>query len=242
MSKKYSKDETIRAVKEAMGNDITALYNAKCINWKGETKGKDKSLYSEVISEELLKNNIADKIRQINPINREKSYKINHDGKTENITNRGEEIFAKKLFESCSSGKVLDGIGKIFDYQVPLKAKQADKAGKIDLVSFDRSKNVAHLLELKYGYNPETLLRCILEIATYYRLLNKDNFKKSYPEYDFSVVKKGILVFRDSLQHAEVKDIKSGNRPFLKKLLGLLKVEIFLIDCPMVCKVENLRL
>ena len=51
---------------------------------------------------------------------------------------RKEEIFAKELFDYCSSGdKQLNAIRKIIDYQVPLKASLKDKGiGKIDLIAY----------------------------------------------------------------------------------------------------------
>lgn len=226
MSKKYSREDTIKAIENAIKNNIATLYNDKCVNWKGVTNDQNAESYSEIIAE-LLENDIFGKFSQIKPIDRE-NYRGEHDGETENQTNRKEEIFAKKLFKYCKSGKKLNKIGKILQYQIPLKEKLKDKAGKIDLVSYNESEKIAYLIELKYKNNEETLLRCVLEIATYYQLLNMENFKESYPELKNSVIKKGILVFKDSSQHNEIKEIK--DRSSLKTLIKKLEVEIFIID------------
>ena len=233
MSKKYSREETIETIKNAietaMKNDIATIYNDKCINWKGKTNDKNAELYSEIIAKELLRNKIVELFSKIPIISRE-NYRVEHDGETENQTNRKEEMFAKKLFTDYKSGNGLNKIGRIINYQVPLKKIQNDVAGKIDLVSYNKNKSeeIAYLIELKHKANEETLLRCVLEIATYYQLLNKDNFKESYPELKNSDIKKGILVFKDSSQHNEIKEIQDPS--YLKALIYLLEVKIFVID------------
>lgn len=230
MGIKYSKKDTIKEFQEAMNNGIAAIYNADCITWRGKTTDSHE-LYSEIISKELIESKIIEKLSSIKAIER-KNYNVNHTGKFNN-TNRQEEGFAIELFNDCKNGKELPEIGKIINYQVPLKASQKDKAGKIDLVSYNESEKIVYLLELKDKDNEETLLRCVLEIATYYQLLNKPNFIKSYSELKNSDVKdkdikKGILIFEDSSQHNEVKEIEC--QPSLKTLIKSLEVEIFSID------------
>src|SRR3972149_7255321 len=156
MSKKYSREETIETIKNAietaMKNDIATIYNDKCINWKGKTK--DHELYSEIIAKELLRNKIVELFSKIPIISRE-NYRVEHDGETENQTNRKEEMFAKKLFTDYKSGNGLNKIGRIINYQVPLKKIQNDVAGKIDLVSYNKNKSeeIADLIELKHKAN-----------------------------------------------------------------------------------------
>lgn len=237
MGIKYSREETIKECQKALNNDIAVIYNADCINWRGKTTDSHE-FYSEIISKGLIESKIIKKLSSIKPIERKK-YNVKHTGKFNN-TNRQEEGFAIELFNYCKNGKELPEIGKIINYQVPLKASQKDKVGKIDLVSYNESEKIAYLLELKYIDNVDTLLRCALEITTYYQLLNKKNLKESYPELKNSDIKKGILVFKGLSQHNEVEEIKSGLRPRLKELLDELKVEIFLIDGSM--EVEHILL
>ena len=172
MAKTYSKKTTIEHLERAL-EPIDAFYNAACLNWSGKTiEGLD---YSEVISEHLLSIGIKDMLSRIPPINR-KSYKIaTHVGEIPRRTNRREEICAKELFN-----KDLPYIGKVIDYQVPLKARQSDKAGKIDLVAFRKKPESVFIIELKSNGNKETLLRAALEISTYYQMLSRDNFLASY--------------------------------------------------------------
>ena len=46
-------------------------------------------------------------------------------------------------------GETYDYIGKIIDYQTPLKDVQADVAGKIDLLAWNEEKTEAYILEFK---------------------------------------------------------------------------------------------
>lgn len=233
MSKKYSIEETIKEIQKTLNDDITTLYKANCINWKGTTKGKNAEYYSEIIAKELIGNGIVKKLSNIPPITRKQSYRVGHNGETKNQSNRNEEIFAKELYcKSVKFNKIFNKIGRIFDYQVPLKANQEDKAGKIDLVSYNETEKNVYLLEMKYKNNNETLLRGVLEIATYYQLLNKDKFINDYSDYELknsivNGIKKGILIFKDTNQY---KEINSGLGSNFKELINELNVEIFLID------------
>ena len=75
-------------------------------------------------------------------------------------------------------------MGNIIDYQVPLKGKQSDKIGKIDLVGYSEQNRRFSLIELKYhpSGSQETLLRCVLELYTYYKFLDKERFKADFIE------------------------------------------------------------
>lgn len=90
-------------------------------------------------------------------------------------TNRKEEILAKLLFYQCK----VDGLGYIFDYQTPLKATRNDSYGKIDLLGFNQDDKCYSVIEIKYrpSGSEETLLRCILEAYTYYKLLDLKQIK-----------------------------------------------------------------
>ena len=116
MGKKYSKKEILEEIQD-MGN----FYKRKVVNYRGTTSDS-KEYYTEVVAEWILKNIYL--FDYIKPITREKSYKADsHDGKNKDKdSNREEEKIAMKLFElSQNQGKVFDIIGKIIDYQTPLK-------------------------------------------------------------------------------------------------------------------------
>lgn len=149
------------------------FYKSAIVNYKGKVTGS-KDLYSEVIAETLINDNFIKDWLNLIPV-RPEHFKINHPNTDENvdalkITNRKEEILAKLLFYQGN----VDGLGYIFDYQTPLKATQNDSYGKIDLLGYNTDDKCYSVIELKYrpSGSEETLLRCVLEAYTYYRLLD----------------------------------------------------------------------
>lgn len=220
MIKKYLK-KTVEVLEHELKN-AKNLYNSKCINWKGKTLDS-KEYYTEVISRELLKAKnlvLLEKIDQINRIN----YNVDtHDGQHNGDTNRAEEIFAMRL-----KGKKLEKLGFVVEYQVPLKKKRSDDAGKIDLVT--SANESVYIVELKYIGNKETLLRAILEIWTYYKQLNKVNFLNSFKlpkQNNIEDIRKAVLLSVDCNAYNEAKEL--SKRPKLKQLAKALDVVIFLL-------------
>ena len=232
----YTKNDIIIKTRAELVK-IEELYQSIMINYRGKTFDT-KEEYSEVIAEELLNIGIKNKMGSINGIVRQKGYCVkSHNGQvTTNTTagnsNRKEELFAIRLFNESSQGKLFNHLGKVIDYQIPLKDILTNKAGKIDLIS-KNDENI-FLIELKIKDNKETLLRCILEIATYYQILSKSEFIQSYKhEFKNLVVKdikKAILISKDSSQHAELKSINNGGKINLKMLMDSLDIEAYVID------------
>jgi len=214
--------ETVQVLEHELKN-AKKLYNANCVNWKGNPSDS-KEYYTEVISRELLKEKkfvLLGKIAQINRVN----YNVDtHDGKHNGNTNRAEEIFAMRL-----KGKKLEKLGFVIEYQVPLKEKRSDDAGKIDLVT--STNESIYIVELKYIGNKETLLRAILEIWTYYKQLNKVNFLKSFKllkQNKIEDIRKAVLLSVDCNAYNEAKEL--SKRPKLKQLAKALDVDIFLLE------------
>lgn len=149
------------------------FYKSAVVNYKGKVTGS-KDLYSEVIAETLINDNFIKDWLNLIPV-RPEHFKINHPNTDENvdalkITNRKEEILAKLLFYQHE----VAGLGYIFDYQTPLKETRNDSYGKIDLLGYNTDDKCYSVIELKYrpSGSEETLLRCVLEAYTYYRLLD----------------------------------------------------------------------
>ena len=174
----------------------------------------------------------------INEITRESGYHVkSHNGEvttgiSKDDSNRREERFALDLFNMSKNGKIFTILGEKIDYQVPLKNKREDKAGKIDLIS-KNDENI-FLIELKIKDNNETLLRCTLEISTYYQILSKkkfiDSYKDKFGNFTEENIKKAILIAKGSQQYKELTSINNGERDNLKKLIDDLEVKIFVID------------
>ena len=154
------------------------FYKAPIVNYKGYVTGQgqaDKNRYSEVISSTLLSKNLLKTWKELKPV-RTNHFDTDHtpseelDMKKLQSTNRKEEILAKLLFYQGN----IDGLGYIFDYQTPLKEARNDSYGKIDLLGYNKDDKCYSVIELKYrpSGSEETLLRCVLEAYTYYKLLD----------------------------------------------------------------------
>jgi hypothetical protein len=222
MGKKYSKNEILEEIQD-MGN----FYKRKVVNYRGTTSDS-KEYYTEVVAEWILKNIYL--FDYIKPITREKSYKVDsHDGKNkDNDSNREEEKIAMKLFDlSQNQGKVFDVIGKIIDYQTPLKDIQTDKAGKIDLLAYNENEEekTLRILELKKPDSEETMLRCVLEAYTYLKVVDKDKLLKDFGLPEDTEIKACPFVFYDGEQHQEMKEIKDS-RKNLGELIEKLGIEV----------------
>lgn len=220
MAKGYIKDEIINKLENL--KDISTLYKEDFINYRGDT-ADTKEKYTEVIAEWLIKNfNLFDNIKKIT---RQSSYKVDtHDGKHNNQnSNRLEEIMAIEIFNQ----KSLNILGEVIDYQTPLKDKLGDEAGKIDIISYDKDNKIVYLLELKREDSKETMLRCVLEIFTYFKTLDKDKFLEDFNLPKDTKIKASPLVFFNGSQYKEMAD---SNNKYLKDLIKKLEIELFYIS------------
>ncbi len=226
MAIKYSKNEILEMIENAKF-DIRSFYKQDFVNYAGKTKDS-KEYYTEIIAEWLLSH--VDLFNKIKLINREGSYRIeSHDGKIINQeSNRVEEKIAMKLFDySQNKGEIFDKIGKIIDYQIPLKNIQTDDAGKIDLLAYNEDTDTLRILELKKSDSKETMLKCLLEVYTYLKIVNKDKLLKDFGLPKNTIVKASPLVFFEGMQYMEMQE----DRKNLKKLMEKMEIEpVYLIE------------
>lgn len=199
--------------------NIKTFYQANFINYRGATSDTDE-YYTEVVAE-FVCDNIERFKQDIPMITRKTSYKTaSHIGKVP-TSNREEETIAIKMFnQSDKDGYVYPFIGKIIDYQTPLKSTKEDVAGKVDLLSYDG--HTLHILELKKPDSTETMLRCVLEGYTYLQTVNKEKLLSSFSLPPDTLVTASPLVFYNGEQHQEMRGLKVSKRPHLKKLMELL--------------------
>lgn len=224
----YSKEEIENMVKEWIDNPendtkkgIETLYASPFINYRGKTRDTQ-DYYTEVIAEYLLKNDNLTKLKEMQKITRNSTYNVEgHDGLYDDSTDRIEEHMAMDMFIQCKDNekKLFEGIGKILDYQVPLKDKKTDKIGKIDILSVN--DNTMYIIELKIPGSKETMLRCILESFTYLQRVDEDKLKKDFNLENIETVKAAPLVCFEGFQWKELTE----DRPHLKKLIQELKIE-----------------
>ena len=225
MGKKYSKEEIIKKL-EASKSEMGQFYSEDFLNYISETSEKEGD-YTEIIAGWLLDN--IELFNEIKLITREKSYKVKtHDGIIKNEeSKREEEKIAMKLFDSSKNrGKVFDIIGKIIDYQTPLKNVRGDKAGKIDLLAYNENEKTLRILELKRPDSKETMLRCVLEAYTYLKVMDKDKLLKDFGLPENTVIKACPFVFYGKEQYREMQQ----DREHLKELIEKLGIEVIYLE------------
>ena len=224
----YSKDE-IKKKLEVAKSEMWKFYSQDFVNYRGKTSDKERDYYTEIIAKWLLDN--IELFNDIKMISRENSYKVDsHDGKIKNEkSEREEEIIAMKLFDfSQNQGKVFDIIGKIIDYQTPLKNVQTDKAGKIDLLAYNEKENpkTLRILELKKIDSKETMLRCVLEAYTYLKVVDKAKLLKDFALPENTKIKACPFVFYGKEQYKEMQE----DRKNLKELIEKLDIEVIYLE------------
>ena len=210
MSKSYTREQIVLRLDEISSN-MSLFYNNGCINYQGKTSDT-KEYYTEVIAEWLLEH--LDLLDRIKTITRGSSYYVQgHDGIPEHPdSNREEELIAMAIKRQG----VLPLVGQVLDYQTPLKNKQKDKAGKIDLLSFDGT--TLRILELKEPDSKETMLRCVLEGYTYLKTVDKAKLLADFGRPADTAVQACPFTFYGGFQWNEMQQ----ERPMLKELMAAL--------------------
>ena len=196
---------------DEMASNMSLFYKKGCINYRGKTSDT-KEYYTEVIAQWLLEH--LELLDQIKTITRRASYWVEgHDGIPDNPnSNREEELIAMAMKRQGA----LPIVGQVLDYQTPLKNTQKDKAGKIDLLTFDGT--TLRILELKEPDSKETMLRCVLEGYTYLKTVDKAKLLADFGLPADTDVKACPFVFCGGFQWQEMQQ----NRPYLNRLMELL--------------------
>jgi len=213
----YTREE-IRLRLEKMAEQMPLFYQKSCINYRGKTTDTDE-YYTEVIAQWLAEH--LDLLDQIKTISRKASYLVEgHDGIPEDPeSNREEELIAMAMKRYGE----LPVVGKVLDYQTPLKDTKSDKAGKIDLLAYDGS--TLRILELKEPDSKETMLRCVLEGYTYLKTADKAKLLADFGLPADTKVEACPFVFHGGAQWEEMRQ----ERPCLWRLMTLLESKPYYI-------------
>ncbi len=207
----YTRVEILDMCQKAI-TDVKTFYQCDMINYRGKTSDTNE-YYTEVIAK-FVYDNLRIFQNEIPVITRKSSYTSpSHLGEYSESSNRTEEIVAIKMFNQGKAGYNYDFIGKIIDYQTPLKSTRSDVAGKIDLLSYDGK--ILRILELKKPDSTETMIRCVLEGYTYMKTVNTQKLILDFCLSEDTLIKASPFVFQDGVQHQEMKE----NRPKLKELM-----------------------
>ena len=213
----YTRDQIILRLNK-LSENMSLLYNDDCINYTSKTSDT-KEYYTEVIAEWLLDN--IELLEEIKTITRKSSYHVaGHDGIPDNPdSNRTEELIAMAIMRQGE----LPLVGRVLDYQTPLKNKKTDKAGKIDLLAYDGT--ILRILELKKPASEETMLRCVLEGYTYLETVDKEKLLADFKLPSDTVIEACPFVFHGGLQWNEMQQ----DRPHLKKLMDIIRSKPYYI-------------
>ncbi|HBR03122.1 MAG TPA: hypothetical protein DD738_10955 [Ruminiclostridium sp.] len=215
----YTKANILKEVDKWLDPEtVSEFYKQGFVNYRGVTSDT-KEKYTEVIAEQLLDS--LDALENIERITKAGPYKT-PGHKWHPIdpgSPRKEEHIARSMMDHT-----YNGIGKIIDYQTPLKNVLSDTAGKIDLLSWNEEEGCVYLLELKALGSTETLLRCVLEIDTYSRILDSKKLLADFELPTETVLRKAVLVYQDSQPHSDFNDAK------VKKLMKALGVDLFVLE------------
>lgn len=161
------------------------FYKVPIINYKGHVTGKSKvnnTRYSEVIADTLVSKGYIKTWLELQPL-RPNHFDTGHNHSESvdinklQISNRKEEILAKLLFYQ----REVKDLGYIFDYQTPLKKDRSNSYGKIDFLGYNSKDKCYSIIELKYrpSGSDETILRCVLEAYTYYKLFDLNQIEST---------------------------------------------------------------
>ncbi len=189
------------------------LYTSACVN-QSDTLMASAEFTSEVVASYLLSHpQLIDS--GIKRIRREKTYVVEHSKKPRaGKSKRAEELMAIQLVEDHHTGSAY---GTMIAHQIPLKNSNKDiGAGKIDLVSYHEGLNALFIHEFKRKENTEALLRCVLEIYTYYSTIDQTKLLTDFGHSDAKLVP-SVLVYAGSRQHEQF-EVHENIRALMKEL------------------------
>ena len=194
---------------------------------------------TDYLAKKLIETNLLDNIQPVE-MPADKTYIVEtHNGEittSNENSNREEERTAIELFKHYhyDSGRPYF----FADYQTPIcrstqvKTDENQHIGKIDLIYVSKYNQTIYLTEYKRYDNPESLLRCVTEIYTYYKQIDKLRLAQEIAKCtgieficDYKVVP-AMLVYEGQLQHLQFRSNLFTN---VQKLMHKLGIRFFII-------------
>lgn len=166
------------------------------------------------------------KLKGIQQITREETYNYAHTQTAKPSSNRDEERFVLNMYKNKYCDDVKAVFGDIKDYQIPLKNKQNDKGvGKIDFIFVKNDE--LYLAEIKSDYSSESALKAIVEVQTYFQIVDKAKLLADFGLPSDMKIKKVVVFFSNTKGAKQLKEDE-----FVKDLLDKFDVEyIILLGC-----------
>lgn len=157
------------------------------------------------------------------PITRELPYRDPlRDGTRPRRLSLAEEILSRDLYVRFhpGTGRRLNILGQVLDYQMPLGNRAADRAGKVDLVTWDGE--TLRLLMLRTQGSTDSMLRCLLQSYVHLRTADGGKLLSDLQLPPDSPVEAAPFVYLEGQQRKETREhagvlsrlaLRSGCRP-----------------------------
>ncbi|MDE5601642.1 MAG: hypothetical protein K2J16_04005 [Clostridia bacterium] len=193
MSAELTKEKFIARLKNREGGEY--LYQISVLKTPNEN-------YTKYAHEYILGTETEEigcgklQLKGINKIRRKDSYKYSHSKTAQSGSGRGEEWFVLDLFEKNKeyAQKVF---GNVIDYQIPLKNSREDKrVGKIDFI-YEKDGEL-YIAEIKAADSDESAMKAIIEVQTYYQIVDKEKLLEDYGKSPDTKINKAIVLFKNA--------------------------------------------
>jgi len=232
MGHRYDRDLLETKIVNALKENVKGLYREDFLNYTSNIQGT-KDRCTEFVAQYLL-NQGSEFNAGSWTIQRTRGYTTaSHDGEHDwSGSNQEEKKIAYEMRNRSQKEKHhFAHIGEILDYEVPLSKVDGDNSGEIDLLSWNKEKNELILLELKKPDSTETLLRCVLEVYTYWKVVWHERLAKDFGRPDASV-RAAVLVFASSQKKKSqpYEDWKSTEQPHIRELMKGLDVGLYVLE------------
>jgi hypothetical protein len=184
--------------------------------------------YSNIIAHIIVNN--FDCINLVKDDLRQNNFKIDdHCGQAQlstGIKQITEKRFLRALFNFANE-KPLKFIGKVIDYEVPLKEKRGAQHGDIDLLACNN--NNLFVIEAKKHDSSESILKAILEAYVYSRLVHsvKERFYFDFGFVSELILTPTILTFESATSGEQLLQLcLKDKHPNIKRLLNILNKDL----------------
>ena len=175
------------------------------------------SMYAEYLCEKI--NVIKEKLGKISSKLRKDGYKTERKIKFTDASNRRENNIARLLFKK---GIELEKVGRVIDYEIPLRINSNQK---IDLLCVN--ENSLNIVELKSDKSKESILKAILEIYTYEKLIDEDNWNEYIFNLENGNISKGIRNKKCIMLFAKTIPVDTITDE-VKELLKALEISVYI--------------
>jgi hypothetical protein len=215
---------------------IHSLYAESFLNRTGNITGERIKYGEFVASQLLLPKNIA-LLESISSVRRGEGESYNVGHKKVSLT-EGAKITEKRLARSMLHNPYAH-MGEIIDYETPLTPykkempnKGSRKFGDIDLLSYNEKAGYAYIIEYKRPKSKETLLRCILEVHTYWRTAIHCHLLRDFELPPSTQIRKAVLVHRSTSENKSqpYKDFHSEDLASVRELMKELDIDFFVLE------------